>query len=148
MRSFMRGSLLIGLAFAGGWLFLPEKAPVIALVQGKHAEWLLEELPRRLDQTPSAARAAAGAYWGAAAAIAPAPAGPADDLSWRVSAIFGIGSGRKLLVSFRNPTVPARTLKVGDKLPSGHEVTQIGERDYCVRIGNSTFRLGVERSEQ
>ena len=147
-RTILRALVPVVLAFSVGWLLVPESESPRTLVQARRAAWFLEELPRRTDQTALAARASAAAYWGAIVNPVPVAAGAAEDLAWRVSAIFGSGSDRKLLVSFRAPSLPARTLKVGDKLPSGHVITQIGERDYCVRIGNATFRLGVERSEQ
>jgi hypothetical protein len=147
LRRAINGSVIVGVAFAAGW-FLSPQAEVVGLVQAKRESWALDALPRRTDQTVWAARALSASYWGALAAPTADAAGPAEDRSWRVSAIFGAGQERKLMVSFRNPSLPARTIKVGEKLPSGHVVTQIGERDYCVRVGDGIFRLGVERSEQ
>jgi hypothetical protein len=148
LRVILTRSLLIGGAFGTGWLALPAREVPPAIVQARQDAWALEGLPRRADQTMWAAKAVSAGYWG----MAPAPAAevqrPAEDLGWRVAAIFGAGSDRKLLVSFKNPSTPPRMVKVGEKLPSGHLVTQIGEREYCVRLGDGVYRLGVERIDQ
>jgi hypothetical protein len=148
MRTLLNRALLIAGAFGAGWLLLPARESPAPLVQPRDEAWALESLPRRADRTVWAAKAVSASFWGVAAAPASEMLLPAEDLNWRVAAIFGVGSDRKLLVSFRNPSNPSRTVKVGEKLPSGHLVTRIGEREYCVRVGAGDYRLGVERSDQ
>jgi hypothetical protein len=92
-----------------------------------------------------AARVMGATFWGGPEVAADNK--PPEDPRWRVSAIYGSGTNKKLRVEFRNPAKPALVLGVGDSLPSGHRITEIGDRDYCVQVGSRRYTLGVERSE-
>ena len=129
-----------------GWWSAPLPEPPPALVKPRHDDWRLPSLPRRPDQTSLAALIGSASYWGgAAAAPAAGSATVQDDPRWRVAAVYGAGRERGVLVEFVAPGKTAQRLRVGDALPSGHQIVAIGERELCVRIGRKSFRLGVER---
>lgn len=136
--------LAIAAALVGWWLApLPE--PATLLVKPRQDSWRLAPLPRRIDQTSTAALVSAAGYWGAQAAVA-ASASLAEDPRWRIAAVYGAGNDRGALVQFMAPGKPPLRVHVGDALPSGHRIVSIGERDLCVQIGRKTYRLGVDRS--
>jgi hypothetical protein len=140
----------IAVAAAGllGWAFAPLPEPGPALVKPRQDSWRLAELPRRgEDQTSIAALVAGAGYWGRAAAASAAASTPAIDPRWRIAALYGVGSERMVLIQFNAPDKQPQRLRVGDKLPSGHVITSIDEREVCIRIGAKTYRLGVERRE-
>ena len=142
----VRTVLALGLAFALGWALSPAPAPPADLVQARRADWSLPALPVRLDSAALVGRVTAAPFWGGRESP-PAAAAPAADARWRVAAIFGNGDARRLRVEFFDASKPPLTLKVGDALPSGHRVTEIGERNYCVQIGGRAYVMGVERVE-
>ena len=129
-----------------GWWAAPLPEADAALVKPRQDSWRLVELPRRSDATATAALVISASYWGRAA-VEPNAVQPAVDPRWRVAALYGVGRERTVLVQFASPNRPALRLHVGDKLPSGHTIVEIADRDLCIRIGNRTYRLGVERSE-
>jgi hypothetical protein len=133
-------------ALLGVWLApLPE--PVPALVKPRADGWALPALPRVFDQTSLAANVSAAPFWGAAPPALANPAGaPLVDPRWRIAAIFGQGQQRGVLVVFAADGKPALRLAVGDRLPSGHRIAKIDDRDLCIQIGSRLYRLGVERS--
>ncbi len=133
------------LALAAGWLLAPLAAPPDTLVQPRRDAWQPPQLPRRLDTPALATIAAAAPFWGPQQPTVTAAPGP--DMRWRVAGAFGQGNARALLVQFNDPARPAQRLAVGEKLPSGHRITRIGERDYCVDVGGKEYRMGIERSE-
>ena len=146
----LRLVFLLAAGFAVGWFAAPPTSPEVQLVQPRRPAAALPAW-----QPPVEAQAAAllpavatAPFWGATAPSAAAPpAPPGPDLRWRVAGVFGMGAQRKLRVEFRNPARQPMTLKVGDKLPSGHVITRIDERTYCVEIEGASYTLGVERSE-
>lgn len=140
-------SLAAAAAAVLGWTVAPLPEPAPALVKPRQDGWRLPPLPRRVDQTSTAAMVSGANYWGAPVAV-PATAGatPPADPRWRVAAVYGRGPARGVLVVFAAPGKPAQQLAVGDALPSGHRIVSIGERDLCVQIGKKAYRLGVERS--
>lgn len=137
-------ALLAGSA-ALGWALAPSPAQDARLVRSSRTNWTLAELPRRVDLTHDAGYVHAANLWGEAEAVAPAE--PIEDKRWRVAAIFGSGSDRRLLISFRDEARPSVNVRAGEMLPSGHKVVEIGEREYCVLIGKSRYRLGVEKRD-
>jgi hypothetical protein len=84
-------------------------------------------------------------FWGGAEAVVAVQ--PPADARWRVAAIYGAEGKRTLRVEFRDPSKPAKALRVGDSLPSGHKIMEINERDYCVQVDGRRYTLGVERSD-
>jgi hypothetical protein len=138
----------IAAAIAGllGWWLVPMPDAPPNLVKPRQDSWRLPALPRRVDQTSTAALVSGAGYWGAPVATAAPSAAPIEDPRWRVAAVYGAGSERGALVEFSAAGKPAQRLRVGDALPSGHRIVAIGERDICVLIGRKSFRLGVERS--
>lgn len=142
-RSWMALALVAALI---GWWAAPLPGATPALVKPRQDSWQLDALPRRVDQTTTAALVSAAGYWGAAATVAGAQTAVAEDPRWRIAAVFSAGKDRGALVQFSAPGKPALRVQVGDTLPSGHRVVSIGERDVCVQIGRKTYRLGVERS--
>jgi hypothetical protein len=85
-------------------------------------------------------------YWGAPVAREAAASAAPEDPRWRIAAVYGRGAERGVLVEFAAAGKPPLRLKPGDKLPSGHRITNIGEREVCIEIGKRSYRLGVERS--
>jgi hypothetical protein len=129
-----------------GWWLAPLPGPAPALVKPRQDSWRLAPLPRRVDQTTAAALVSGAAYWGAAAVPPDAVAKAAEDPRWRIAAVYGVGQDRGALVQFAAAGKLPLRVHVGEKLPSGHRVLSIGERDVCVEIGGKAYRLGVERS--
>jgi hypothetical protein len=141
--------LLLAAGFAIGWFGAPPPQPEVELVRLKRAAMTVPPW-----QPPGEAQAVAlmpavmtAPFWGIPPATTAAPAPPPPDMRWRVSGVFGLGAARKIRIEFRNPARPPLTLKVGEKLPSGHVITRIDERTYCVDIEGASYTLGVERSE-
>ena len=145
-KDLMRAAMAAALAFALGWALAPNPAPPDDLVLVGRGDWNLPSIPAKGDPMAAIGRVAAAPFWGPAQASS-AQADPIIDPRWRVAAIFGAGDARRLRVEFVDASKPALTLKVGDKLPSGHLVTDISERTYCVQIGSQSFVLGVEQIE-
>jgi hypothetical protein len=135
-------------ALVVGWLAAPLPEEPAALVKPRQDVWRLPELPRRGDQVSTAAVVSGAPYWGTlgrAASAAMATLTP--DPRWRIAALYGVGRERTVLVEFREPGKQPLQLRVGDKLPSGHPITAIEERELCIRIGARNYRMGVERSD-
>jgi len=148
VASAWRGWSIAALAAAVvGWWVAPMPDPAPALVKPRQDSWRMAPLPRRIDQTSTAALVSGAGYWGAAAAL---PAGAAalvpDDPRWRIAAVYGVGRERSALVEFAAVGKAPLRVGVGDRLPSGHRIVTIGEREVCVQIGRKTYRVGVERS--
>jgi len=82
--------------------------------------------------------------------VAPGGAAPAaveEDPRWRVAAVFGGELKRGALIVFEQASKQPQRLFAGDKLPSGHRIVRITEREVCIQVGTKTYRLGVERRE-
>lgn len=138
------------LAAAAGWFLLPQAPAERALVMPRRDAWAVPRLPRRAVDNATVALAATAPFWGVAgppAAAAGAVAAVPEDTSWRIAAVFGSTSRRGVLISFAAQGKPPQRLFAGDKLPSGHLITRVDEREVCVRIGSKNYRLGVERRE-
>jgi hypothetical protein len=141
-------ALMCAAAALVGWWSAPVDAPEPAIVKPRRDDWLLPDLPRRAVENAAVVAAAAAPFWGSAA-LAPATAAsaPPEDPRWRIAAVFGDASRRGVLVVFEQEGRPAARLYAGDKLPSGHVITSVREREVCVQVGNKSYRLGVERRE-
>lgn len=137
--------LMAAVAALVGWWAAPLPDPGAALVRPRQDSWRLAPLPRRIDQTSTAALVSGAGYWGAAAGQPDAAAPAAEDPRWRIAAVYGVGKDRGALIQFAAADKPPLRLRVGDMLPSGHRIVTIGDRDMCVQIGGKTYRLGVER---
>jgi len=145
LRNWLMAATVAGLV---GWWMAPLPDPLPSLVKSRQDGWRLPPLPRRVDQTSTAAAVSGANFWGAsAAAEAILAAAPIEDPRWRIAAIYGAGKDRATLIEFSAKDKQAVHLRVGDTLPSGHRIVSISDRDVCVRIGRKTYRLGVERSE-
>jgi hypothetical protein len=135
---------LLGCALAGWWLApLPQAEP--ALVQPRGDTWAPVRFPHRPDTSALVQQAAAAPFWGPQPTGNVAPDVPQEP-RWRVAGLFGEGRQRTLFLEFVGSDRPPQRLRAGDKLPSGHVITRIGERDYCVRIAGKEYRMGIERS--
>lgn len=143
LRPWLIAAVIAGLL---GWWLVPMPDAPPGLVKPRQDSWRLPSLPRRVDQTSTAALVSGASYWGVSAAAPALAAAPVEDPRWRLAAVYGVGSERGALVEFSAAGKPAQRLRVGDALPSGHRIVAIGERDVCVLIGRKSFRLGVERS--
>lgn len=132
-------------ALLGWWLApLPQAAPALVKPRGDH--WSLPALPRVFDQTVLAVNVLDAPFWGPRAAALADSAMLAPDPRWRIAAIFGQGADRGVLVEFSAEGKSPLRLRTGEKLPSGHRIVRIEEREVCVQIGPREYRLGVERS--
>jgi hypothetical protein len=142
--------LPVSVAVAGcltaGWFMPVEQPSAINTVQVRQTDWRLLPLPNRSVSNATLPRVASASLWGPAER-SEAPAAVVDP-SWRVAGLFGVGPNRLIRVEFKDASRPAQTLKVGDSLPTGHRITEIGDRHFCIRIGQKTYTLGVERREQ
>ncbi|MEN9417023.1 MAG: hypothetical protein RI988_643 [Pseudomonadota bacterium] len=144
----LRLLVLLAAAFAIGWYAAPPPLAEPELVRPKRPDPALPELAGPVMLEPAQlSQLATAPFWGAPPPSAAAPAPPPPDMRWRVSGVFGMGVNRKLRVEFRDPARPPVTLKAGEKLPSGHVITRIDERTYCVDIDGASYTLGVEKSE-
>ena len=132
-----------------GWALAPDEETPAAVVGVRRYDWRPLVLPRGTDQAALAAAVAGAAYWGGGATAAPAATAtaPPPDPRWWLSGVFGTERQRGALVTFADPAKPVARVFVGDKLPTGHRIVSIGEREVCVQIGRQTLRLGVERRE-
>lgn len=130
-----------------GWVLADVPTSDASLVRAQRNPWQLLELPRRPELTVEAGRVSSAAFWGAPEPIAAAVAPPADT-RWRVAAIFGAGKDRRLLVIFRDETRANAVVRVGEKLPDGNVVVEIGEKDYFASIDKRKVRFGVEKREE
>jgi hypothetical protein len=133
-------------AALAGWFAAPLPGDAPLLVKPRRDVWVMAPLPRVMDQTTLAAQVMGAPYWGAAPAGQAVAAAQVVDPRWRLAGIFGAGKERRVLVEFLAEGRPPQRLAVGEALPSGHRITSIGEREICVRIGDRSYRLGVERS--
>ena len=135
-----------GAVLLGVWVApLPEPAP--ALVKPRGDLWALAPLPRVFDQTVLAVNVLNAPYWRAVTGpTAAVPAAPAPDPGWRIAGVYSQGGHRGVLLTFTAEGKPPLRLRVGDRLPSGHRIVRINERDLCIQIGPNLYRLGVERS--
>jgi len=145
----LRLVLLLAAGLAIGWFAVPIAQPEPELVRPKRPASALSPW-----QPPGEAQAVAllpavmtAPFWGAPPPSAAAPAPPPPDMRWRAAGVFGLGANRKIRIEFRDPARPPITLKSGEKLPSGHVITRIDERTFCVEIEGGSYTLGVERSE-
>lgn len=145
-RSATRWGLAAIAVLALGALWAPAAPAPTPLVQAMTDTWQLPALPRRLDQTTLAATVNDAAMWGDAGRPKGAAA-PEPDTRWRIAGVYGVGTSGTVIVEFRDPTREARRLNVGDLLPSGNRIDRIEGIRVCVRIGNKTYWLGVERRD-
>ena len=145
----LRLAILLVAGFAIGWFVAPLPPPEQSLVQARRPALVLPAWQPPVETQAAAllSTVATAPFWGLPAARSAAPAPPGPDLRWRVAGLFGVGAQRKLRVEFRDRARQPMTLKVGEKLPSGHVITRIDERTYCVEIEGASYTLGVERSE-
>ena len=145
----LRSWVLMGAAASIlGALAVPSEPIEPTLVKPRRDGWLLPALPRPMVDNAAAAEANIAPYWGIAATAATAAVNaPTDDPRWRIAAIFGTTTRRGVLIVFEQANRPPQRLYAGDKLPSGHLITRITEREACVQLGKKSYKLGVERRE-
>ena len=149
MKANLRAALILSVASAGlGWWAAPGVVEDAKLVQERRDHWQLPAPPQRPESVTAAALLNGAALWGPAGERPASTAPEFVDPRWRVAAVYGRGVDRAALITFLEPGKPAVRLKSGDKLPSGHRIAQIGEREICIRIEKKLYRLGVERSDQ
>jgi len=133
------------LAAALGAALVPLPPPTQALVGARREDWSVPPLPSRQDGSARLAGILAAGYWGSAVQAAEAPPPPPEDTRWRIAAVFRAGSETGVLIEYGASGKPPQRLRLGDALPSGHRIVEVGERDVCVMVGKKKLRLGVER---
>jgi len=134
-------------AALAGWLVADGLVQSPALVKARRDLWTLPLVPPVTDQTTLAAKVMGAPFWGATAAARAATAGSTavEDPRWRIAGLVGVGKDRWVLVEFLAEGKAPLRLRVGDRLPSGHRIVQVDEREICVQIESRVYRLGVER---
>jgi hypothetical protein len=143
--------LVLGLvcAFGVGWLVVPAREQAGTLVGVRSDRWNGLQIPRAVDQLKSATMVGVAPYWGPGDGKAkPSPQAAPENSTWWVAGVYGPGSLRTALVLFGDPKLPPLRLNVGGRLPSGHTIVSIGDVGVCIRIGDSSYTLGVERRER
>lgn len=141
-------AVLCLLAAAVGAALAPLPEPPANLVGARREAWTDPPLPLRPDGTVQGTSVLAAPYWGKSAEPATAAAAlPAEDPRWRIAAIFRRGNEGGVWIEFAAPNKPPQKLKLGDKLPSGHRIVEIGEREISVLLDGKKLRLGVERGD-
>ena len=132
-----------------GWFAAPGPDAAPTVVKPRRDSWNLPALPRRTVDPASLTMVITAPYWGAAQApvAKPAAAIAEEDPRWRLSAVYAVGDTRWALLSFDGSARPPLRVRAGDRLPSGHRITAISEKDVCVQIGRQSYRLGIERRE-
>ncbi len=146
-RDAWRAGSLAALVVVLGWWLAPSLPEAPSLVQARRDEWVADLLPRRADGASLAARLMASNLWGEVAQLKPAETPPPPDERWRLAAVVNQGAQRFALLTFADESKPPVRLRVGDKLPGGQTITSIDDREICVRIGQRSYRLGIERIE-
>jgi len=117
-----------------------------SLVGVRKDAWLAPPVPMGSDDLIEASALMAAPFWGGKPDAAVTLAVETEDPRWRVAAVFRSNDGGSVWIEFSAAGKPPQRLGVGDKLPSGHRIVEIGERDVCVAVGRKTLRLGVERA--
>jgi hypothetical protein len=146
MKTSWRWALIAGSALVGAVLAPPLETPVAALASNSD-RWQLPDLPRKPDQAALALALSSSTIFepeAKMAAQAAAAAQPPPDERWRIAGILGRDTARSVLVTFNDPTQPAQTLRVGDRLPSGHRIQRIEPHAVCVQQGPKILRIGVQ----
>lgn len=139
------GGLL--LAAGLGALLAPPLEPAPAEATARQDAWTPPALPRKPDQAAQALALVSSPLFepeAKTAAAQTAATAPPPDERWRVAGLLGRGSERRALISYADPAKPAETLKVGDKLPSGHRIHRIDDGAVCVQVGRKILRIGVQ----
>ncbi len=133
------------LALVLGAALVPLPPAEQALIGARRDDWRPPALPNRQDPAGKLAGILGAAYWGAAVQATEAPPTVPEDGRWRIAAVFRTAKDSGVLVEFGAAGKPPQRLSLGDALPSGHRIVEIGERDVCVLVGKKKLRLGVER---
>ena len=142
--------LLCAVGAVLGWWLLPQPFADENQVRARRDAWQVPGWPRQAVDNAALVAISAAPFWGTAkqgAAVGTSAPAAAEDPTWRIAAVFGTSSKRGALITFAATSKQPQRLYVGDKLPSGHVITEIGEREVCVRVGSKSLRLGVERRE-
>jgi hypothetical protein len=139
---------LIVAAFGLGWLAAGGMPESSSLVAARRDVWELPDLPARRDQAERAiALAGSPIFEPEAAVLAAAAAAKAEDKRWRVAGIYGRGHERRVLIGFAVAGKPPLRLGVGDKVPSGEQITQIRDGEVLIRVGKKQVPLGADYRE-
>jgi hypothetical protein len=120
-------------ATAAIWIVVfawPARTPQASALVHPRERWSLPALPEQRDLTPSAQAVANSPLWGAlpgsAAAGAAGPAAePAEDTRWVLAGIYARDGDPRVVVRFMAKRDELQ-LAVGDKLPSGEKIVEIG----------------------
>ncbi len=127
------------LAFA--W---PTRTPEANALVHPRERWELPALPEQRDLTPSALALGTSPLWGAApataAAAAAAAAAPPEDTRWVVTGIYTTGGEARAVVRYLARRGELR-LAVGDKVPSGEKIVEIGSDAIWVAERHGRRRL-------
>jgi hypothetical protein len=129
------GAAACGLAAAAGWV--ATEPPVLSSSAGGATQWRPPTMPNasNADAVQASKMLASRSIWGAAAPPPGAPAGPTRPLTppdWRILATVVAGKDRTALI--RIGTEPAYELRIGDKLPGGAVVRDIGADRLIIEL--------------
>lgn len=142
--------LLLAVAAACGALLAPAEEGGASMVQPRRDAWLMPDLPRKPDLVGQGLAMVTSPIFEPEAQIAAAAAAaakPPEDLRWRIAGLFRRGNDSSVLISFMAPGKASQTLRVGERLPTGHRITKIDGNEVCVQLGKKSYRLGVESRE-
>ncbi len=134
------------LAVALGASLVPQPEATATLVGGRRDAWQPPPVPMHQDDLVLASALVDAPFWGAKATAVASNTAALEDKRWRVAAVFRSAEGGSAWIEFGAPGKPPQRLRVGDVLPTGHRIVEIGERDICVAVGKKTLRMGVERA--
>ncbi|MBA4344751.1 MAG: hypothetical protein C0423_21630 [Methylibium sp.] len=139
-------ALVLALA---AWLLAPDEPQSSAvIVRAQRDSWNPGSALRRPVLSAQAIEVGGASVWG----VQPQRAGTTasatpEDSRWRIAGLFGRGAERRVLIEYLAPGKAPHYLKTGDKLPSGHRITSVSDREVCVQIGKRAYRFAVQRSD-
>ena len=131
-------AVVVGAIAAGvAWYLAPQPEPGSSLLP---MEDPLELATQQIPDLKKAAQAIAQKrLWGEIGA----GDGPQQDPEWHFVGIAGRGNDRFVMLKMAGK--PVQTLKVGDNLPGGAEIHDIGDDRLCILINDKKRALEVYR---
>jgi|GEM_PF-6752349 len=112
----------------------PTRTPQVGNLVRARDRWSLPSLPEQRDLGPKAQNLATSPLWGAAASTAAAAAPPPEDTRWVLAGVYQRNGEARAVVRFLAKR-GERQLAVGDKIPSGEKIVEIGSDAIWVTQG-------------
>jgi hypothetical protein len=124
-------------ACAGIWIVVfawPTQAPQSGSLVHPRERWSLPQLPEQSDLTPRAKSVATSPLWGVVSAPAASGAAPPEDNTWVLAGVYTSDGETRAVIRYMARRGELR-LKVGDKIPSGEKILEIGSDAIWVTHG-------------